>query len=112
MDTLFCTAKINIGFTRMAGDDPDRPGVTQVKLRDFEVPAAGGFYLVEVAPDHETHFRDGEEIVTWRTCDELIDKARHYLSHPEDRRRIAEAGRARALSEHLWEHRFSALFKS
>ncbi len=56
---LFCHSKINLGFTRMAGDDPAQAGTTQVKLRDFEVPACGGFYLVEHAPEYADFFDPG-----------------------------------------------------
>jgi hypothetical protein len=107
---LFRSSKINLGFTRMAPGDPDRPGTMQVKLRDFEVPACGGFYLVERAPDYAEFFVEGREIATWRTVGELIEKIRYYLDHESERLAIAAAGEQRALREHLWTHRFSALF--
>jgi len=106
---LFRSSRINIGFTRMAGDDPAVPGLNQVKLRDFEVPAAGGFYLVEEAPGYAELFRPGEEIETWRTPDELIEKTRYYLGNEPVRQRIAEAGRRRAQAEHTWPRRFEGL---
>ncbi|HUD86254.1 MAG TPA: glycosyltransferase, partial [Xanthobacteraceae bacterium] len=107
---LFRNSKINLGFTRMAPGDPDRPGAMQVKLRDFEVPSCGGFYLVERAPDYAEFFVEGREMVTWRTVGELMEKIRYYLDHESERRAIAVAGERRALREHLWKHRFSALF--
>ncbi len=110
VNTLFRKSAINLGFTRMVGDDPNVPGVTQVKLRDFEVPAAGGFYLVEAAPDYDALFKPGEEVETWRTPGELLDKVRYYLQDEPAREKIAAAGRKRALAEHGWTHRFGALF--
>jgi spore maturation protein CgeB len=107
---LFRHSKINLGFTRMAGNDPDRPGITQLKLRDFEVPVCGGFYLVEHAPEYAEFFVDGREVETWRTVGELIEKIRYYLGHESERAAVAGAGRRRALAEHLWTHRFSCLF--
>src|SRR5208283_3293566 len=110
LNSLFAQSAINLGFTRMSGDDPAMPGVTQVKLRDFEVPAAGGFYLVERVKEYDEFFRAGVEVETWGTFEELIDKIRYYLSHDAERRRIALAGRQRAVAEHTWEKRFAVLF--
>ena len=87
------------------------PGTTQVKLRDFEVPLAGGFYLVERVAEYEEFFRPGVEVETWETVDELIDKIRYYLDHDAERRQIAEAGRRRAVAEHTWDKRFAMLFR-
>jgi hypothetical protein len=107
---LFRNSKINLGFTRMVGNDPGRLGTTQLKLRDFEVPACGGFYLVEYAPDYAEFFVDGREVETWRTVGELVEKIRYYFDHENERAAIAVAGQRRALHENLWAHRFSDLF--
>jgi hypothetical protein len=109
---LFRGSAINVGFTRMVGEDPEKPGRNQVKLRDFEVPLAGGFYLVEDAPDYDRLFRRGKEVETWRTPAELLEKVRYYLAHEEPRATIAAAGAKRARGEHTWVHRFDALFAS
>jgi hypothetical protein len=108
--SLFRKSAINLGFNRMTGDDFDVPGRNQVKLRDFEVPLAGGFYLVEEAPDYADLFVPGKEVETWRTPAELADKVRYYLTHENERRAIAEAGRRRAMADHTWRHRFEMLF--
>jgi len=108
MNGLFAHSSVNIGFTRMSGIEG--PAVNQVKLRDFEVPLAGGFYLVEEAPDHAELYDIGREIVTWKTPDELIDKARYYLAHESERKEIAAAGHRRAQRDHTWEKRFAGLF--
>ena len=110
LNSLFAQSAINLGFTRMSGDDPTVPGVTQVKLRDFEVPLAGGFYLVERVGEYEEFFRSGVEVETWATLEELTDKIRYYLSHDAERKRIASAGRQRAVAEHTWDKRFARLF--
>ena len=107
---LFRNSKVNIGITRMIGEDPDRSGSNQVKLRDFEVPMAGGFYLVEKAPDYEKLFVPGTEVETWANPGELIEKASYYLEHETERNQIAMAGMARARSHHIWQVRFQSLF--
>ena len=108
--SFFRRSAINLGFTRIAGDDPDAPGVTQLKLRDFEVPQAGGFYLVERTAEYAGYFRLGTEVETWGTPSDLIEKIRYYLGHDSERRAIALAGQVRANAEHTWDTRFAALF--
>ncbi len=110
LSVLFYRSKINIGFTRYAGSNPDLPGRCQMKLRDFEVPMAGGFYLVEKAPGYDEAFLDGMEVVTWQTFPELLEKINYYLRHDHEREQIAAAGRKRALQDHTWEKRFNILF--
>jgi spore maturation protein CgeB len=94
----------------MAGDDPYVAGGNQVKLRDFEVPLAGGFYLVDKAPDYEELFDIGSEVETWSTPDELLEKVKFYLKNDDKRLAIAEAGKKRAERCHTWEIRFNSLF--
>ena len=71
---------------------------------------SGGFYLAEHSDELADFFTPGVEIETWRTRKELLEKCRYYLAHDDARRAIAAAGRARALREHTWEHRFTAAF--
>lgn len=110
LDALFAESQINLGFTRMTEDDPDLPGKTHTKLRDFEVPLAGGFYLVEKVPEYSELFKTGVEVETWETVAELSEKIRYYLDHPDKRNEIAAAGKKRAVADHTWEKRFSMLF--
>src|SRR3990167_5337492 len=110
LSALFYQSKINIGFTRYANFHHNKPGQCQMKLRDFEVPMAGGFYLVEKAPGYEQEFIDGEEVVTWKTTADLLEKIRYYLKHDIERDAIALRGQKRALQDHTWEKRFNILF--
>jgi hypothetical protein len=106
---LFKNSTINIGITRLESRGADA-GRQQVKVRDFEVPLAGGFYLVEDTPEQREFFDVGKEIETWRTFEELVEKIRYYLGHEAERHAIAQAGRRRALAGQTWAHRFRGLF--
>lgn len=110
LDCLFKKSAINLGFSRMQEDNPHLPGKNQVKLRDFEVPYAGGFYLVESAPDYDELFEIGKEVETWSDLPELEEKLRYYLEHDNEREKIAAAGQARARKDHTWRVRFEQLF--
>ena len=82
----------------------------QLKGRNFEVPGCGGFLLTDPAEDLDRYYEAGKEIATFRTVREMINRARHYLKNEEERRAVAEAGRARTLREHTYVHRFGAIF--
>jgi hypothetical protein len=107
---LYSRARIHLGFATV-GETQQGERIQQVRLRDFEVPMSGGFYLAEHSDELTEFFTPGVEIETWRTREGLRDKCRYYLAHQEERRQIAAAGRARALREHTWEHRFAAAFR-
>jgi spore maturation protein CgeB len=106
---LYSKARINLGFATV-GESASVPRLTQVRLRDFEVPMSGGFYLAEHSDELADFFTPGVEIETWKTRAELLEKCRYYLAHDAARRAIAAAGRERALRDHTWEHRFRNAF--
>lgn len=65
--------------------------------RTFEIPACGGFLLAERTEEHQSFFTEGEEAEFFASLDEMRDKIRYYLSHPQARSRIAAGGRLRCL---------------
>jgi hypothetical protein len=71
--------------------------------RSFQIPALGAFLLHERNQAIREAFREGEEAEFFGSDDELVEKCRHYVSHPEQRRRIAAAGRARCLASGYFE---------
>lgn len=60
--------------------------------RMFEIPACGAFMLCQRNEENVHAFDEGREAEFFGTPDELVDKARHYLAHPDQRKRIAAAG--------------------
>lgn len=86
--------------------------ILQIKGRPFEIAACGGFCISGYADDFETYYKENEEMVFYRTADDLIEKIRYYLAHSEEREKIAKAGYERTLREHTAEKRFGAMFKT
>lgn len=82
-------------------------GESQIKARTFEVPGAGGFLLTGSARGLESFFAPGAEIALYQNFDDLVDKILFYLSHPDERDRLARAGHARVLQEHTYEQRLA-----
>ena len=110
MVRTFSRSQINLGFSSV-GDTGHSPNpIRQVRLRDFEVPMAGGFYLLEHVDEIEEFFVPGVEIACFRNADDLVAKARFYLSHLEEREAVRRAGYKRALRDHTWQKRLTAAF--
>ncbi|MCH8148627.1 MAG: FkbM family methyltransferase [Planctomycetes bacterium] len=82
---------------------------TGLNMRHFEITAAGGFMLCYHQAELENHFEVGKECVVFRSENELVEKIRYYLSHPEERVAIARAGQLRTLSDHLYSHRLATV---
>jgi len=65
--------------------------------RTFQIPALGAFLLHERNEVVTQYFKEGVEAEFFDSDDELLEKCRHYLAHPDERHRIAEAGRRRCI---------------
>lgn len=103
---LFAQSKIILGLGTI-GHCTD---FYSLKLRDFDGPMSGSFYLTHDNPDLHQLYKIGREIATYRDVEDCIEKVKWYLSHDEERESIASAGRQRALNDHTWIRRFSDLF--
>jgi len=82
---------------------------TGVNQRVFDCPAAGGFLITDAQDDLNELFEPGSEVVTYATLDELEDKVRYYLNHPQERTAITARARKRVLGQHTHRHRLQTL---
>jgi spore maturation protein CgeB len=76
-------------------------------MRLFEACGVGAFQLVDDRPGVREWFRDGEHLVIYRDRDHLRELVRYYLAHDDERRQIADAGRAHALAHHTYDQRMA-----
>lgn len=63
-------------------------------MKTFEIPACGGFMLTNWTKEQAEFFEDDKDCVFFHTQEEMLDRAKYYISHDAQRRRIAEAGHA------------------
>jgi hypothetical protein len=110
MVETFSRSRICLGFSSVGDTARSRNPIRQVRLRDFEVPMSGAFYLLEYVDEIEDFFVPGREIVCFEGRADLVDKCRYYLDHDAEREAIAEAGRRRALADHTWQKRLGDAF--
>jgi len=108
---MFSRSKINLGFSSCGNTYETRGRILQVRLRDFEVPMSGGFYMVEYMEELEEFFDVGREIICYTDKEDLAEKIKYYLKHDDERERIRKAGYERCLRDHTWHKRFQKAFR-
>ncbi len=111
MIQMYSRSKINLGFSTCGNTHETGERILQVRLRDFEVPMSGGFYMVEYMEELEEFFDIGKEVVCYNGPDDLAEKIKYYLEHDNEREKIRKAGYERCLREHTWHKRFEMVFK-
>ncbi len=97
-----------VSFTPMGASTDS--SLLQIKSRTFEMGLSGTLMLCQHSPFLERYYEPGKEFVAFDSIEDCAHKARYYMSHEAERRRIAEAYASRTRAEHLWEHRFTQLF--
>src|SRR5262245_45109 len=95
-----------LGFNRSIRND--------INMRVFEAVACGSLLLTNDLRDNgqEELFCDAEHLATYRSAEELLDKAAFYLEREELRERIAAAGREHALAAHTYRHRMERILQA
>lgn len=71
-----------------------------VSTRTFEIPACGGFMLHIDNAEVRTLFGVGEEIDSFSSPEQLVERTRHHLDRADERRVMAARGQARAWRDH------------
>jgi len=67
----------------------------QTEARSFEIPGCGTFLLAMRTRQHLDCYREGNEAEFFGDARELVQKARYFLEHDDERQEIARRGRER-----------------
>ncbi|MDX9752871.1 MAG: glycosyltransferase [bacterium] len=90
---------------------------TCLNVRDFDVPAAGGFLLSDWLPKADEIFEPGfvtdlplgadarPDVFFYRSVAELRRLLAYFLSHENERRASVERARAKVIAHHTYAHR-------
>lgn len=111
MVSIFNQAKVNLGFAKVGNSHLEKEPIKQVRLRDFEVPMSGGFYLAEHSDELVECFTPDKEMVFFSSIEECRDKTKFYLKNEILRETIRLAGHQKAIAEHSWQKRFKDVFE-
>lgn len=96
---IYCQSKIVLNVSIQ--DD--------LNMRVFEALGAGSFLLTNDLPTLQDVFQDGVHLVTYKNLDDAVEKARYYLTHDEERQKIAQAGYQEVMSKHTYKHRILSM---
>ncbi len=80
-------------------------------LRLFEATGVGALLMTDWKPNLGSYFDVGEEVIAYSDPEDCVRKVAYYLSHKEERIRVAKAGQTRTLREHTWANRMQALVR-
>lgn len=100
-------SRARIGFNYSIAND--------VNMRLFEVLAAKTLLVTNALEGDDLSrlgLRDREHLVLYRTPQELFDDVDYFLSHADERERIAHAGYAAVMARHTYVHRMQQLLAS
>lgn len=101
---VYSQSKINLNITLHCIEK----GISQ---RVFDVMAAGGFLLTNYQEELEEWFVPGEDLVIWHNMEELHYYIAYYLTHEEERQRIAANGQKKVLEYHDLHMRMSQVMQ-
>ena len=65
----------------------------------------GRCLLTDWKPNMEFFFKDGEEVLTYKTVEECIEKIQWIIANPEKALEIGKAGQERTLRDHTYYNR-------
>jgi spore maturation protein CgeB len=106
----YAGASVAINIHRSADAEPAvvERGVNQ---RTFEVAAIGVPQVVDFRGDLAGHFTDREEVLVYRSMEEMRALVEAALQDPVAAEAVAKAGRDRLLREHTYMHRLKRLLE-
>ena len=105
MPLVFHNSKINLNIS-------SRTIETGIPQRVFDILACGGFCLTNYQPEIAEVFEDGVELVMYTDIEDMLKKAEYYMTHEEERLRIAEAGNEKVKNRYSIKDRMKILFEA
>src|SRR5262249_31302171 len=84
-----------------------------LNFRTFEAMSCGAMLLTRrVANGQQILFKEGQHFAAFATEHELYEQIDHYLTHEEERARIAAAGLAEVRAKHTLQQRLEQLLQA
>jgi len=80
-------------------------------MRLYESTGVGTMLITDLKDNLNELFEIGREIETYSSKEELAEKIKYYLTHEDERKKIAQAGQQRTLKDHTYEIRMKELIE-
>jgi len=126
MSEIFKTSRINLKISNSVNYDVryifsslrsikeflrSKKRIEQIKARNFEIPAFGGFQLTNYVPFLEDYFEIGKEVAIYTSIEDLVLQINYCLDNEEERKKIMIEGYRRAINEHTYVSRLKHIFR-
>lgn len=102
MPLVFKNSKINLNITL-------RSIHSGIPLRAMDIMGCGGFLLTNYQEDFLEFFEPGRDYVYYEDDRDLLEKVDYYLTHGEERSRIARNGYEKVAAFHTYHHRVATI---
>ena len=103
MPLVFAASRINLNISL-------RSIHSGIPLRVLDIMACGGFVLSNWQPELAEYFAEGEEIALFENKEECMEKIAYYLSHEDERKEVAAAGKRKVRELFSYERGLERLF--
>ncbi|MDD5641448.1 MAG: glycosyltransferase [Syntrophales bacterium] len=104
---IFNASRINLNLHSSPFHTGINPQGDYLNPRVFDLAACGAFQLVDWRSQLLEFFTPDQEVAVFTSLTEAREKIEYYLSHDEERRRLAAASRERVLREHTYARRLA-----
>lgn len=102
----YSNVKINLGVHSITKSR------TMQSMRTFEILGCGGFFLTQKTVAIDCMFQNHVHLVSSSSYEETIELMNFYLSHPDERKKIAENGQRFVYSNHTYAQRVEEIIRS
>lgn len=99
---VYAGSKINLSIS-LKGIEGGTP------LRIMDIMGAGGFIMTTYCEETAELFEENQEIVMFRTPEELLEKVDYYLAHDREREQIARRGQEKVMERYTYEKKMKEL---
>jgi len=73
-----------------------------IKPQIFDYLSAGCLVVTDDFPELHKYFDAGKELIIFEDSEDMIEKIRYYLDHPDEAHKIREAGREKVIRNYTW----------
>lgn len=71
-----------------------------IPAQAMDIMGSGGFLLTSFQSDYLRFFEAGKDYVYYESPEDMVNRARYYLEHEEERQEIARQGQRKVMAEH------------